>query len=168
MKRMIPLSVALFSISYIVGLARAETTEFDGAAAWRAGDTAGVLEARSAGWDFGGFLDTEISESVEECMGDAYSTLAMRDCFADAHNAWESVLTAEYQLRLQKVDNQEGLREVQRAWINYRDLKCAYSGNSLGSAGIIARTSCAAGMAKQRALEFIASNSCTLIEGCLW
>ena len=168
MKQMVPVVAAFLSFFCGLGLARAEITEFDGAAAWRASDTAGVLKARGAGWDFGGFLNTEISGSVEECMGDAYSTLAMRDCYADEHNAWEDVLTAEYQLRLQNVGDQEGLREVQRAWIRYRDLKCAYSGNSLGSAGIIARTSCAAGMAKQRALEFIASNSCTLIEGCLW
>ena len=168
MKRRIPLVAALLSFFYSLGLARADTTEFDGAAAWRAGNAIGVLEARRSGWDYGGFLDTVISGNVEECMSDAYSTLAMRDCYADAHNAWEDVLTAEYQLRLQNVGDQEGLREVQRAWIKYRDLKCAYSGNSLGSAGTIARTSCAAVMAKQRALEFIASNSCTLIEGCLW
>ena len=168
MKQMVPVVAAFLSLFCSLGLVRAQTTEFDGAAAWRAGNTGGVLEARSSGWDYGAFLDMELNDVVEECMSDAYSTLEMRDCYANAHAAWEDVLTGEYQLRLQNVGDKEGLREVQRAWIKYRDLKCAYSGNSLGSAGAIARTSCAAAMAKQRALEFIASNSCTLIEGCLW
>ena len=168
MKRMIPVVAVLLSLFYSSAVTRAQSTKINGEAAWRAGNSTGVLEARGVGWDYGAFLDIEISNTVEECMSDAYSTLAMRDCYASAHDAWEDILTAEYRLRLQNVGNQERLREIQRAWVKYRDLKCAYSGNSLGSAGIIARTSCAARMAKQRAIEFIASNSCALIEGCLW
>lgn len=140
----------------------------EGQTSWMAGGQASILSTRTDGWDYGAYIDSVFNKRLDDCLQDAFSTYAMQDCYRRDHGSWEEILTEEYHLRLSNLSDPEGLREVQRAWVRYRDLKCAFTGSSLGTAGSIAGTSCAAEMARQRALEFISSNSCSLIEGCLW
>ena len=138
------------------------------AAAWQNRDMQTINAARAIGWNFGAFLKGTIQENREACHSEAISTLDMSNCENTAAENWDKVLNSEYQLLMAQVEDKEGLRELQRAWIKYRDLKCSWTGHWLGSAGRLAAASCFQQMTLQRTLEIISLNSCFMEEGCLW
>jgi len=136
--------------------------------AWENRDMDTINKARSLGWDFGSFVQGKIESDLETCHSEALSTGDMRGCENTATEAWDEVLNSEYQFLMTQVEDKEGLRELQRAWIKYRDLKCSWTGHWLGSAGSIATAACFGDMTSQRTLEIISANSCFMEEGCLW
>ena len=136
--------------------------------AWQNRQMKPINKNRSEGWDFGGFLQKEIEGELSLCQSKATSTKDMISCENRAAEHWDEVLNSEYQFLMTRVQDKEGLRELQRAWIKYRDLKCSWTGHWLGSAGRIAAASCFQQMTLQRTLEIISLNSCFMEEGCLW
>ena len=87
----------------------------------------GVGQAQSAGLDYNEFdfdrRDREISEAVDNCIGDQYSTAAIANCANEEFNAWDKELNRVYRLLLNRLDaeGQASLKTAQRAWIVYRD-----------------------------------------------
>lgn len=86
-----------------------------------------------------------IAASAEACMEateGGYSTAGMNGCLAAAHEWWDGELNARYaelQARARDIDAQEpiegmrprpsdvqALRDMQRAWIAFRDASCQY------------------------------------------
>lgn len=53
------------------------------------------------------------------------TTAGMERCYLDEYRAWDVLLNRYYQRR-PKGDSGNELQQVQRAWIAYRDRKCAY------------------------------------------
>lgn len=68
-----------------------------------------------------------ISERCMELPGGA-TTVGMNQCLRREMQLWDGVLNRDYQAikESQPTEVFSGLREVQRAWIKYRDLKCSY------------------------------------------
>lgn len=136
--------------------------------AWENRDMDTINKARSLGWDFGSFVQGKIDSNLDSCHSEALSTGDMRGCENTATEAWDEVLTFEYQFLMTQVEDKEGLRELQRAWIKYRDLQCSWTGHWLGSAGSIATAACFGDMTSHRSLEIISANTCFMVEGCLY
>lgn len=92
----------------------------------------------------GGLGDTCIGASAQACMVEnegGYSTVVMGFCFDSELTYWDGVLNAVYgalREKLAAVDDESAeldaaapssagaLREMQRAWISYRDRRCDY------------------------------------------
>lgn len=53
------------------------------------------------------------------------TTAGMERCYLDEYRAWDVMLNAYFRDRPQG-ERGEALQQVQRAWITYRDRKCAY------------------------------------------
>ncbi len=66
----------------------------------------------------------------QQCMeDDANSTTSgMVACLSTESAAWDDVLNREYRKLLPRLDEEQkaALREVQRKWIEFRDLDCAF------------------------------------------
>lgn len=78
-----------------------------------------------------------IGSSSDTCVArpENQNTAGMEICNLNEMRAWDSLLNTYYQI-LRKDGSFRGLREIQRAWISYRDLKCdlfdvVYEGGSL-------------------------------------
>jgi uncharacterized protein YecT (DUF1311 family) len=108
----------------------------------------------------GGTAETCIGASAQACMVEnegGYSTLAMGFCFDRELQYWDAALNAAYQqlrnqLAATDAENRtydanapsqaDALRDMQRAWIAYRDRRCDYErslwggGTGGGPAGI--------------------------------
>ena len=136
--------------------------------AWKNRDMETIDQARSLGWDFGTFLERTIEKQRDACHDAAVSTADMRNCENEAQQIWDEVLNAEYQTLMDRIEDTEGLMELQKTWVKYRDLKCSWTGHTLGTAGSIAAASCFSQMTQERALELIADTTCLRVEGCLW
>jgi len=53
------------------------------------------------------------------------TTAGMERCYLDEYRAWDVLLNRHYKDRPKGTGSQE-LQQVQRAWLAYRDRKCAY------------------------------------------
>ena len=92
----------------------------------------------------GGLGDTCIGASAQACMVEnegGYSTVAMGFCFDRELQYWDAALNAAYAALRDKLvtsdtenadfggnvpSQADALREMQRAWITYRDRRCDY------------------------------------------
>ncbi|SDY07888.1 lysozyme inhibitor LprI family protein [Citreimonas salinaria] len=120
----------------------------------------------------GGLGDTCIGASAQACMVEnqgGYSTVAMGFCFDSELQYWDEALNTAYGAlrdRLATLDAEnaqlgapvpssvEALREMQRAWITYRDRRCDYE-RSLwggGTGGGPAQLACLMSQTAQQAL----------------
>jgi uncharacterized protein YecT (DUF1311 family) len=61
------------------------------------------------------------------CLGHAenQTTTGMERCYLDEYRAWDVLLNRHYKDRPKGAGNDE-LQQVQRAWLTYREKKCAY------------------------------------------
>ncbi|MGR3494243.1 lysozyme inhibitor LprI family protein [Citreimonas sp.] len=101
-------------------------------------------EATEACFAAGGLAETCIGASAQACMVEnegGYSTVAMGFCFDREWQYWDAALNAAYgTLRDQRAaidaenadlgvnvpSSADALRDMQRAWIAYRDRRCDY------------------------------------------
>jgi uncharacterized protein YecT (DUF1311 family) len=92
----------------------------------------------------GGTAETCIGASAQACMVEndgGYSTVAMGFCFDKERAYWDEALNAAYRELMRQVEatdaenaeyapnaprQADALREMQRAWITYRDRRCDY------------------------------------------
>ena len=109
-----------------------------------------------------------LGKIFEACPGSAGSTAEMRDCTALETQYWDRRLNRVYgELRSllkegdSAEDNPDGfvladdLRTAQRAWIAWRDAKCAYEGKSTrgGTIGTLLAGACVMDITARRAFE---------------
>lgn len=69
-----------------------------------------------------------LAEHCVETLPGGYSTVAMKGCLHSELSYWDTRLNASYK-RLRKAGgehNPDALRDMQRAWIAFRDGKCGY------------------------------------------
>lgn len=101
----------------------------------------------------GAFLLAASAIAAENCK-DPQSQLAMNACAGKEYEREDARLNKTYKeltAKLEK-DRREKLKEIQLAWIKYRDLQCdfdssAYEGGTMYS---LVRSSCLSQMTKQR------------------
>lgn len=98
-----------------------------------------------AGSDSPDHWETCIGQAASRCMslspgGD--TTYGMNGCLALELDWWDTKLNAEYKRLMSEVtdfDNEagfsisDGLRDMQRAWIGYRDAKCGFEAAQYGT-----------------------------------
>lgn len=77
-----------------------------------------------------GSAEACIGSISERCMelSEGASTLGMNACFRRETRLWDDMLNRDYQAIRKSQPGEEftNLRDVQRAWIAFRDLKCRY------------------------------------------
>lgn len=78
------------------------------------------------------------SKSLEECIGvvadaclekgEDTSTYGMIACHGDEADVWDERLNRDYQalMKTMKSPGKERVRDIERAWIAFREKKCAY------------------------------------------
>lgn len=66
-----------------------------------------------------------IDATMQRCLDKAMTTISIRDCYHQAHQAWDTELNKHYSLIMKTLDlNEEqkaALRQSQRDWLKYRD-----------------------------------------------
>lgn len=89
--------------------------------------------------------------------GDAANgvTVAMSDCISAEIDAQDAMLNSTYQLTMRGLEEgQRGkLRDAQRAWIKFRDSKCAPESQSGGTMDILTGGSCVLDATVRRTME---------------
>ena len=92
-------------------------------------------------------LETCIGAYTDACLGksDALSTQDMMACNSMETDVWEERLNRDYQelLKEMKNDDKARLREMQRAWIAFREKKCGFRQQEQeGTVGMIQNENC--------------------------
>ncbi|MCG6114160.1 MAG: lysozyme inhibitor LprI family protein [Mesorhizobium sp.] len=90
----------------------------------------------------------------ERC-GEQTSTLEIVECVIELYDEWDARLNAIYQVALdaQEGDRRTALRDVQRAWLAYRDANCTFYRSGEGTIAAIEGNTCMFALTRDRALE---------------
>lgn len=90
----------------------------------------------------------------ERC-GDLTSTLEIVECVTELYDEWDARLNEIYKVALdaQQGERRTALRDVQRAWLAYRDANCAFYRSGEGSIAAIEGNTCMFALTRDRALE---------------
>ncbi len=107
-----------------------------------------------------------IGVMAEACPGMAGSTLDMVTCLSEEIEAWDARLNEAYKALIAAYEQQDAdfaddydmvsrLREVQRGWIKWRDLKCSFAYDEFrgGTAGRLTGADCMLDMTARRVFE---------------
>ena len=66
-----------------------------------------------------------IDVTMKSCLDKAMATISIRDCYNQAHKAWDDELNKQYSLIMKTAglneEQKSALRNSQRAWLKYRD-----------------------------------------------
>ncbi|MAN72543.1 MAG: hypothetical protein CME85_05290 [Henriciella sp.] len=157
------LALSVFAISAPAGTA--QSPDGDGELAGAAGEAALKACLAAAGADSGARHDC-IGTMVDACPGNAGSTLSMVSCVSEETGFWDTRLNAVYRdlmaaYRQQDEDFADGydltarLSEVQRGWIEWRDVKCKFAYDEFrgGTLGRITGADCMLQMTAERVIE---------------
>lgn len=90
------------------------------------------------------------------CLEEAFSTVDITDCFAEAHARWDAELNDAYGAAMAGLSKgrQEALREAQRLWIDFRDANCLFYGHPDGGTMVaIEVADCLTRLTRDRARE---------------
>lgn len=107
-----------------------------------------------------------IGVMTEACPGMAGSTLDMVTCISEETEVWDTRLNQTYKALKAAYEQQDEdfaddydmvsrLREVQRGWIKWRDLKCSFAYDEFrgGTAGRLTGADCLLDMTARRVFE---------------
>ena len=115
MKDIVRLTLAVFVLALVTPMASAQK-----------GDTALLRACMTEG----GNAVTCLGLISGPCIDnpDNFDTLAMAECFRREAAAWDQILNEDYQALIALLDAEqtEAIRDVQRAWIAFRDADCAF------------------------------------------
>lgn len=104
-------------------------------------------------------VEARYSPAYDACMssGEAAQgvTVAMADCTSAEIEAQDAKLNVAYQQAMRGLEEgpRQKLREAQRAWIKFRDTKCASEANSGGTMDILNSGSCILDATVRRTIE---------------
>lgn len=98
-------------------------------------------------------------EEYQSC--DQESTATIVECLTQLHAKWDARLNAAYKVAMEQLDEarREELRDVQRAWIAYRDADCGFYRSGEGTIAAIEGNACMFGLTRDRALELETMNA---------
>ncbi len=97
-----------------------------------------------------------LSATYTNCMNNSNGvTTEMVLCMTAEHEKQDKRLNAAYKAAMQTVEGKraQDLKEVQRAWLKYRDLQCGFLGSGDGTIARIEGNGCMVDMTAQRADE---------------
>lgn len=104
-------------------------------------------------------VEARYSPAYDACMssGEAAQgvTVAMADCTSAEIEVQDAKLNAAYQQAMRGLEEapRQKLREAQRAWIKFRDTKCASEANSGGTMDILNSGGCILDATVRRTIE---------------
>lgn len=104
-------------------------------------------------------VEARYSPAYDACMssGEAAQgvTVAMADCTSAEIDVQDAKLNAAYQQAMRGLEEgpRQKLREAQRAWIKFRDTKCASEANSGGTVDILNSGGCILDATVRRTIE---------------
>jgi uncharacterized protein YecT (DUF1311 family) len=104
-------------------------------------------------------VEARYSPAYDACMssGEAAEgvTVAMADCTSAEIEVQDAKLNAAYQQAMRGLEEgpRQKLREAQRAWIKFRDTKCASEANSGGTMDILNSGGCILDATVRRTIE---------------
>jgi uncharacterized protein YecT (DUF1311 family) len=124
-----------------------------------------LLPAAAIGFAFGlGYVAPAVASDwydAEYQSCDQESTATIVECLTQLHDKWDARLNAAYQTAMGQLDGDRAdeLRDVQRAWIAYRDANCLFYRMGEGTIAAIEGNACMFGLTRDRALELETMNS---------
>jgi uncharacterized protein YecT (DUF1311 family) len=83
--------------------------------------------------------DLPSDASLNRCLNDASTTLAMNQCYAAATEIWDKEMNKQYNTLMKTLSGEpkNKLRAAQRAWLSYRDSWLNASRSQLRSQGTL-------------------------------
>ncbi len=83
------------------------------------------------------------------------STADIVECVGGLYDQWDARLNAAYRAAIEPLEGERRsrFRDVQRAWIAYRDANCGYYGTGEGTIAAIDGNVCMFALTRDRALE---------------
>jgi uncharacterized protein YecT (DUF1311 family) len=92
-------------------------------------------------------LEECIGAAADACLekGEDTSTYGMIACHGDEADVWDERLNRDYQalMKTMKSPGKERVRDLERAWMDFRDKKCAYRQmEDEGTVGMIQNIAC--------------------------
>ena len=101
--------------------------------------------------------NSNYSKTFKQCMDKSGGvTLKMRQCNGSEIKRHDKLLNANYKKAMKVLSSKKKteLKKVQREWIKYRDMKCAFEGSMTGgSMDLIMGGACILDMTSERAKE---------------
>ncbi|SMH57915.1 Uncharacterized conserved protein YecT, DUF1311 family [Azospirillum lipoferum] len=97
-----------------------------------------------------------LSITYTNCMDNAGGVTAeMHGCIGAEHEKQDKRLNAAYKAAMKTVEGKraQDFKEVQRAWLKFRDLNCGFAGGGEGTIAGILGASCVLNMTAERADE---------------
>lgn len=117
--------------------------------------------------------DLPSDASLDRCLNDASTTLAMNQCYAAANRAWDQEMNKQYNKLMKTLSGEpkNKLRAAQRAWLSYRDSWLEASRSQLstqGSLGSVALSAQSLSLVRNQALmlQSQALGSCANPDDC--
>lgn len=117
--------------------------------------------------------DLPSDASLDRCLNDASTTLAMNQCYAAANRAWDQEMNKQYNKLMKTLSGElkNKLRAAQRAWLSYRDSWLEASRSQLstqGSLGSVALSAQRLSLVRNQALmlQSQALGSCANPDDC--
>jgi len=100
------------------------------------------------------FAAPAFAEDEETCP-DAVSTADIVECLTEAYEDWDARLNAAYRAAIEPLEGERRtqFRDVQRAWLAYRDASCGYYRSGEGTIAAIEGNSCMVELTRTRAEE---------------
>ncbi|MGY6709428.1 MAG: lysozyme inhibitor LprI family protein [Rhizobiaceae bacterium] len=98
------------------------------------------------------------SGDYDQCA-EKTSTLEIVQCVGELYTHWDERLNAAYQVAMEAEEGERrtALRDVQRAWLAYRDANCSFYRSGEGTIAAIEGNVCMYALTRDRALELEAS-----------
>lgn len=92
-------------------------------------------------------LEECIGTAADACLGKGENLSAhdMIDCHGEEADVWDERLSHDYRalMKITKSPDKERMRDLERAWVDFRDKKCAYRQmQGEGMAGMIQNIHC--------------------------
>lgn len=117
--------------------------------------------------------DLPSDASLDRCLNNAATTLAMNQCYAEATEIWDREMNNQYDKLMKTLSGEpkNKLRAAQRAWLNYRDSWLAASRSQLSNQGTLGSVTLSAqrlSLVRNQALmlQSLASGSCANPDDC--
>ena len=100
------------------------------------------------------FATPAFAEDEETCP-DAVTTADIVECLTETYEDWDARLNTAYRAAVEPLEGERRtqLRDVQRAWIAYRDASCGYYRSGEGTIAAIEGNSCMVELTRTRAEE---------------
>lgn len=101
------------------------------------------------------FFGPPAAAQDDDTCADATTTADIVECLTESYQDWDTRLNAAYRAAIDPLEGNRRtqFRDVQRAWIAYRDASCGYYRSGEGTIAAIDGNSCMVDLTRVRAEE---------------